>query len=165
MRCASTCWPSALEVTRGSFYWHFKDREALLTAVLNAWRVAATEQVIGRFEGQQADPSVLIGELISLPFAAAPRSVPRGSNWRSAPGHGATRWRGRRSTRSTRGACPTSRSASRHWASDRRGARRAFILYAYEVAESLLSTQGTAAQKRERSALLQRLVQTRLPPG
>ena len=41
----------ALDVTRGSFYWHFKDREALLVAVLNAWRDAATEQVIERFEG------------------------------------------------------------------------------------------------------------------
>jgi len=53
----------AMDVTRGSFYWHFKDREALLVAVLNAWRDAATEQVIDRFEGQQADPAALIGEL------------------------------------------------------------------------------------------------------
>ena len=26
-----------LEITRGSFYWHFKDRDALLTAVLEEW--------------------------------------------------------------------------------------------------------------------------------
>lgn len=39
---------------------------------------------------------------------------------------------------------------------------RAFILHACEVAESILSHQGTAAQKKERSALLQRLVSTRL---
>ena len=54
----------ALDVTRGSFYWHFKDREALLVAVLNAWRDAATEQVIERFEGQQADPQALISSPI-----------------------------------------------------------------------------------------------------
>jgi len=46
--------------------------------------------------------------------------------------------------------------------SDRRSACPRFILYAYEVAESLLSTQGTSAQKKERSALLRRLVLSRL---
>lgn len=28
-----------LNVTKGSFYWHFKDRKALLSAVLESWRV------------------------------------------------------------------------------------------------------------------------------
>ena len=31
-----------LGVTRGSFYWHFKDREELLRSVLKAWRERAT---------------------------------------------------------------------------------------------------------------------------
>lgn len=35
---------------------------------------------------------------------------------------------------------------------------RAFLLYGYELAESLLPRQGNEAQKRERSALMERLL-------
>ena len=41
---------------------------------------------------------------------------------------------------------------------------RAFALYAYEVGESLLSNQGTAASESDRSALVERLMLTRLDP-
>jgi len=40
---------------------------------------------------------------------------------------------------------------------------RAFTLYAYEVAESLLSNQGTESQKADRRALLERLIVLPLP--
>src|SRR5690606_23931217 len=39
-----------LNVTRGSFYWHFKDRDALLRQLLTTWRNTMTEQLIDRFE-------------------------------------------------------------------------------------------------------------------
>ncbi|MFI5529342.1 TetR/AcrR family transcriptional regulator [Kitasatospora sp. NPDC051853] len=35
-----------LEVSRGSFYWHFKNREALLVAALEAWEQHATTDVV-----------------------------------------------------------------------------------------------------------------------
>ena len=35
--------------------------------------------------------------------------------------------------------------------------QRAFLLYSYEVAESILSHQGSPEQKKERSALAERL--------
>jgi hypothetical protein len=37
-------------------------------------------------------------------------------------------------------------------------AMRAFMLYSYEVAESVLNRQGTAAQKQARSAFVERLM-------
>jgi AcrR family transcriptional regulator len=43
---------TALNVTKGSFYWHFKDRGALLAAVLDAWRLRATDDVISQVEAR-----------------------------------------------------------------------------------------------------------------
>jgi AcrR family transcriptional regulator len=42
-----------LKVTKGSFYWHFKDRQALLNAVVTSWRDAR----IGEVEAQTNIPS------------------------------------------------------------------------------------------------------------
>ncbi|RMW98596.1 TetR/AcrR family transcriptional regulator [Allofranklinella schreckenbergeri] len=57
-----------LGITRGSFYWHFTDREDLLARLLESWRDASTHQVIVRFERQGASPKELIAELLTLPF-------------------------------------------------------------------------------------------------
>jgi AcrR family transcriptional regulator len=39
-----------LGVTKGSFYWHFKSREALLTAALEHWESVEQETVFGQLE-------------------------------------------------------------------------------------------------------------------
>ena len=57
-----------LAVTRGSFYWHFRDREDLLRCVLQAWRAAATENLTRRLEGASKDPREQLRDVISLPF-------------------------------------------------------------------------------------------------
>lgn len=40
-----------LNVTKGSFYWHFKNRQALLDAILQHWVSAETDSVIEQVEG------------------------------------------------------------------------------------------------------------------
>ncbi|MCR9195260.1 MAG: TetR/AcrR family transcriptional regulator [Hyphomonas sp.] len=47
----------ALKITRGSFYWHFKDRRALLQAVLDRWDQSKTEGAITANEDAGGDPS------------------------------------------------------------------------------------------------------------
>jgi AcrR family transcriptional regulator len=42
-----------LGVTKGSFYWHFPNRQALLDAALQRWERQQTEEVIARAEQEQ----------------------------------------------------------------------------------------------------------------
>ena len=42
-------------VTRGSFYWHFEDRGALLSAMLDTWEQATTEEVAERLASEGGD--------------------------------------------------------------------------------------------------------------
>ena len=57
-----------LDVTRGSFYWHFRDREALLRDVLQRWRETATENLTARLERARTDPLEQLRDVISLPL-------------------------------------------------------------------------------------------------
>src|SRR5262245_5024378 len=45
----------ALGVTKGSFYWHFDDRGALLEALRDAWERTLVDEVIGRVEAGAGD--------------------------------------------------------------------------------------------------------------
>ncbi|MGW2400859.1 TetR/AcrR family transcriptional regulator [Kitasatospora sp. NPDC001664] len=45
-----------LEVSRGSFYWHFKNRDALLVAALEAWERHATTDVVAAIRALEATP-------------------------------------------------------------------------------------------------------------
>ena len=45
----------ALGVSRGGFYWHFDNRNALLVEMLDAWERASVEDVLERVE-READP-------------------------------------------------------------------------------------------------------------
>jgi len=61
-----------LGVTRGSFYWHFKDRAALHTAMLKDWRKRATYQLGTRIESRTSSPDETLKQTLALP-----RSGPR----------------------------------------------------------------------------------------
>ncbi|OJY61836.1 MAG: hypothetical protein BGP16_14435 [Sphingobium sp. 66-54] len=61
-----------LGVTKGSFYWHFKDRDALHSAMLESWRRRATLSLIERLD-RDLPPRERLLTLLRLPFAG-PRS-------------------------------------------------------------------------------------------
>ncbi|MGD1855461.1 MAG: TetR/AcrR family transcriptional regulator [Leptolyngbyaceae cyanobacterium] len=42
-------------VTKGSFYWHFKNREELLTAIFQAWIALQTSGIIEQVEMKEGD--------------------------------------------------------------------------------------------------------------
>ena len=58
-----------LGVTKGSFYWHFKDRDALLVAMLERWRRRATLSLIERLDRGGAAPAIRLRELLRLPLS------------------------------------------------------------------------------------------------
>jgi AcrR family transcriptional regulator len=60
-----------LGATRGSFYWHFKDRDSLLAAALQTWEQLGTLDVIERV-GQEADPARRMAALFAEAFADEP---------------------------------------------------------------------------------------------
>jgi AcrR family transcriptional regulator len=53
-------------VSKGGFYWHFADRQALLTEMLDTWEKAGTEDIIARVESQPADPRAKLQRLFEL---------------------------------------------------------------------------------------------------
>jgi AcrR family transcriptional regulator len=55
-----------LKVTRGSFYWHFKNRDELLAAILQEWETQNTEIVIHAVETGEDDPSTKLLRLFEL---------------------------------------------------------------------------------------------------
>ena len=59
-----------LGVSKGGFYWHFADRQALLDEMLDAWEKAMVDDVILRVERQQADPRAKLQHLFDLAPAA-----------------------------------------------------------------------------------------------
>ncbi|HEY6779630.1 MAG TPA: TetR/AcrR family transcriptional regulator [Thermoleophilaceae bacterium] len=57
---------TGLGVSKGGFYWHFSDRQALLDELLDSWERAATDDVIARIEGEAADPRAKLRRLVEL---------------------------------------------------------------------------------------------------
>jgi AcrR family transcriptional regulator len=154
----------ALKVTRGSFYWHFKDRGDLLRAVLQAWRTQATEQLTRRLEGARDDPRDQVRDLISLPFRG--RSALRAARIELAIRAWARRDAMARAIVDEADAARLAYIAqvfSSLGFSIVEARARAFLLYSYEVAESLLSTRDSAAQRQERALLVERLILLPLP--
>ena len=60
----------ALGVTKGSFYWHFADRPALLAAMLTAWEERATDAVIREVDNASGAPLERLTRLFRLTASA-----------------------------------------------------------------------------------------------
>lgn len=148
-----------LEVTRGSFYWHFRDREDLLLKVLKTWHDQATEDLINRFERSGRSASALIGELLSLPLHG--EAAARSASIELAIRAWARRDELARSVLDEVDAKRLGYSTQCFVAlgfgfQDAR--HRAFALYSYVIGESLLQTQSTPEQRQERRAYIEQLL-------
>ena len=57
---------AGLGVSKGGFYWHFKDRQALLEEMLDSWEKAVVGDVIASIESTPADPRAKLQQLFEL---------------------------------------------------------------------------------------------------
>ena len=55
-----------MNVTKGSFYWHFKNRDDLLTAILHSWATRETNDIIKQVETAGGDASTKLLTLFEL---------------------------------------------------------------------------------------------------
>ncbi|MBL0943767.1 MAG: TetR/AcrR family transcriptional regulator [Hydrogenophaga sp.] len=154
-----------LGVTRGSFYWHFKDREDLLRRVLQAWRETATENLTARLESAHEDPMAQLRDVLSLPFRG--RSAARAARIELAIRAWARRDQMARfavdeADASRIGYIAQVFSALGFPVMEARS--RAFMLYGYIVSESLMPTLSSKAQQDERRRFAERLFTQRVTP-
>jgi AcrR family transcriptional regulator len=62
-----------LGATKGSFYWHFADRAALVSAVMSWWEQEATTSIIDRIDTiDQTDPSQALSALLAAALHGDP---------------------------------------------------------------------------------------------
>jgi AcrR family transcriptional regulator len=152
-----------LGVTRGSFYWHFRDREDLLRRVLQAWRDRATVALTRRLETARPDPREQLHDAASLPFRG--RAAAKAARIELAIRAWARRDEMAREAVDEADAARLAHherifTALGFPAEEARG--RAFLMYGYEVAESLLHRQGSAAEREERRRFVESFVQQRV---
>jgi AcrR family transcriptional regulator len=57
---------ASLGVSKGGFYWHFKDRQTLLGEMLDSWEKTVAGDVIEHLESQSADPRAKLQQLFEM---------------------------------------------------------------------------------------------------
>jgi AcrR family transcriptional regulator len=56
----------SLEITRGSFYWHFKNLDDLLEVIIQEWKMSMTEDVMQTVETSTTEPSQKLLQLFEI---------------------------------------------------------------------------------------------------
>lgn len=153
-----------LKVTRGSFYWHFRDREDLLGSVLRAWHESTTQQLTLRLGQAHADVREQLRGVLSLPFRG--RAAVRAARIELA-----IRAWARRDVLARHAVDEADASRMAYIAQlfsalgypvvEARA--RAFMLYSYNIGESLMAGQGNAAQRADRCLAIERLLTVDAP--
>lgn len=145
-----------LGVTRGSFYWHFKDRDALHQAMLREWRTRASYTIFNRIERNAEPAASRLERLLALPYAS-PRSA------RGAAIELAIRLWSRRDKQAAKAVRHIdrvrldyfSKLLQEHGVAKEEARRRAFLFYAALMAEAFIVTPGnTDAIQKDLVAML-----------
>lgn len=66
----------SLGVSKGSFYWHFTDRRALLDALLDAWEQTYVDDAIAQVEADGGDGRARLRDLFGLAEATSAELLP-----------------------------------------------------------------------------------------
>jgi AcrR family transcriptional regulator len=56
----------SLGVSKGGFYWHFADRQALIGEMLDTWEKTGTEDIIAGVQSQPGDARVRLRKLLEI---------------------------------------------------------------------------------------------------
>jgi len=67
---------ASLGVSKGGFYWHFKDRAALLEETLDGWEQSVVGDVIAQVESEPGEPRAKLAHLFDLATAASSDLLP-----------------------------------------------------------------------------------------
>ncbi len=138
-----------LDVTRGSFYWHFKNRDDLLHQVLQDW--SERTRIGPKLERQNPSVQGLVHDLLALPFRGR-------SARRTAMIEFAIRAWARRDPMAQEAVDAVDEHRMDYYIQHfqaigftRKDAKtRAFMLYAYQLSEALLWNQGSKPDKDAR---------------
>jgi AcrR family transcriptional regulator len=155
-----------LKITRGSFYYHFKSRGELLEGILGNWRSRATEDVILQLRTAHTSPLQQLQRLLELPS--------HGQTARDAAAIelGIRAW-ARRDDKARQAIDEVDRYRLNYIeglliqadVTQSEACDRAYLIYAYQISLSLLHSEDTAQDRKDRSARMARILIPELLPA